>query len=206
MHVVVDALDQHTCMLKSFMPAATSSLFRLLINASVGMDSSCSSGYSRVSIAMNTGCCNSSLQQSAGLTRLFSMVASSCSFFASSCSFKHGYLVTPNKVVTKVSYIFCRTSNVGLAICSAVSGRSISLRQGNSSWLLSIGKEKPDMMRIDLLETNGRCQLLPALQELGLHMLTCTDKARCSNNFSDRAGEVALNPLYSDISRPWRRL
>lgn len=199
MHAVVDAPDQHTCMLKSFMPAATSSLFRLLINASVGMDSSCSSGYSRVSIAMNTGCCNSSLQQSAGLTRLFSMVASSCRF-------NHGYLVTPNKVVTNVSYIFCRTSNVGLAICSAVSGRSISLRQGNSSWLLSIGKEKPDMMRIDLLETKGRCQLLSALKELGLHMFTCTDKARCSNNFSDRAGEVALNPQHSDISRPWRRL
>ncbi len=48
-------------MLKSLTPAAASSLVQFLRKAMCGMDSSCSSGKSRASIAMNTGCCCSSL-------------------------------------------------------------------------------------------------------------------------------------------------
>lgn len=48
---------------KSRTPAACMRRVRCRMNASAGMDSSCSSGNSRASIAMNTGCCSSSLQK-----------------------------------------------------------------------------------------------------------------------------------------------
>lgn len=46
---------------KSLMPEALSSLVTWVTKAMTGMDSSCSSGYSRLSIAAKTGCCSSSL-------------------------------------------------------------------------------------------------------------------------------------------------
>ena len=57
---------QSTCMLKSRTPAAASSLEQFFRKAICGMDSSCSSGKSRASIAMKTGCCCSSLQFASG--------------------------------------------------------------------------------------------------------------------------------------------
>ena len=50
-----------TLMLKSLTPDTSSSLLKCLIKASVGIDSSCSSGYSSTSIAMKTGWYSSSL-------------------------------------------------------------------------------------------------------------------------------------------------
>lgn len=61
--VKTDVQAPNTWRLKSLIPAATSSLFKLLMKARVGIDSSCSSGYSRVSIARKTGCCSSSLRK-----------------------------------------------------------------------------------------------------------------------------------------------
>lgn len=55
--------DTFTCIVKSRTPAALMSRVRLFMKAMKGMDSSCSSGKSRTSIAANTGCCNSSLRQ-----------------------------------------------------------------------------------------------------------------------------------------------
>lgn len=49
-------------MVKSRTPAADISFVSCFRKAMKGMDSSCSSGYSSASIAVNTGCCSSSLQ------------------------------------------------------------------------------------------------------------------------------------------------
>ena len=49
-------------MVKSRTPAADISFVSCFRKAIKGMDSSCSSGYSSASIAVNTGCCSSSLQ------------------------------------------------------------------------------------------------------------------------------------------------
>ena len=57
---------QHALIVKSRTPEAVSSRVTCFTKASVGMDSSCSSGNSSASIATNTGCCSSSLHISAG--------------------------------------------------------------------------------------------------------------------------------------------
>lgn len=59
------SLWYHTLMLKSFTPQADMNLAKCLKKLRAAIDSSCSSGYSKASMAANSGWFSSSLQQKA---------------------------------------------------------------------------------------------------------------------------------------------
>lgn len=119
---------------KSLIPTAATRRVRLDEKAKAGMDSSCSSGNSRTSVAASTGCWRSSLR---------SQPSSACVHQAGrEDSQTQTNLDSPVRLVTRVSYIGRTKSAVGFAICAAVTGISISLRHGNSSASLSMGNEK----------------------------------------------------------------
>ena len=153
---------------KSLIPTAATRRVRLDENAKAGMDSSCSSGNSRTSVAASTGCWRSSL---------WTKPPSTCVRQAGrEDSQTQTNLDRPVRLVTRASYMGRTKSAVGFAICAAVTGISISLRQGKSSASLSMGNEKE------------------------LAILTAGSRLRRTNNLASSSCPAELANLLSKLS------
>lgn len=123
--------NTNTLSVKSLTPAATMSLLSALTSAIAAIDSSCSSGYSRVSIAINTGCCNSSLCKRIEIDGEVDAASTT----------PQTHLVMPIRSVARCSYTARTTSYVGLVRCASVIVQSSSESDACTSCVLSIGNE-----------------------------------------------------------------